>query len=70
VKRSGTRGLHDVLRLADNEILASSTLNQAVEQLHQLSQAGEATAIIVMLDELIPGATIRAAPQPEITAIM
>jgi FlaA1/EpsC-like NDP-sugar epimerase len=60
----------DVLRLADNEILASSTLNQAVEQLHQLSQAGEATAIIVMLDELIPGATIRAAPQPEITAIM
>jgi FlaA1/EpsC-like NDP-sugar epimerase len=60
----------DVLRLADNEVPASSTLSQAVEQLHQLAQAGEATAIINMLDDLIPGATIRAAPQPDITAIM
>ena len=60
----------DVLRLADNDLPASETLSQAVDQLRQLAQAGDADAIISELDALIPGATIRAAPQPELTAIM
>ena len=60
----------DVLRLADNDLPASATLSQAVDQLRQLAQAGDADAIISEMDALIPGATIRAAPQPELTAIM
>jgi FlaA1/EpsC-like NDP-sugar epimerase len=60
----------DVLRLVDNDLPANETLGQAVEQLRQLAQAGDANAIIDKLDILIPGATIRAAPQPELTAVM
>lgn len=60
----------DVLRLAENDLPASGTLSQAVERLGQLAQAGDAGAILSLLDALIPGATIREAPQHELTAIM
>jgi FlaA1/EpsC-like NDP-sugar epimerase len=60
----------DVLRLADNDLPARSLLNQSVEELRQLSQTGDADAIFSKLDALIPGANIRSAPQPELTAIM
>ena len=60
----------EVLRLADNDLPASATLSQVVDKLGQLAQAGDANAILDQLDALIPGATIRAAPQPELTAII
>lgn len=60
----------DVLRLVENDLPASSILSQAVNELRQLAQAGDASGILVKLDSLIPGATIRAAPQPELTDIM
>jgi FlaA1/EpsC-like NDP-sugar epimerase len=60
----------DVLRLTDNDLPDSTILSQAVQDLGQLALAGDAEAIIDKMDALIPGATIRTAPQPDLTAIL
>jgi FlaA1/EpsC-like NDP-sugar epimerase len=60
----------DVFRLAKDEGISSADLYQSVDELRKLAQAGDAEAIIDRLDALIPGATIRTAPQPELTDII
>jgi FlaA1/EpsC-like NDP-sugar epimerase len=60
----------DVLRLAEDDLPSSATLSQTVGELRELAQSGNSEAIIGKLDAIIPGATIRTAPQPELTAIM
>ena len=60
----------DVLCLAEDDLPTNEALNQGILELTQLVQAGNGEAILSKLDELIPGSTIRVAPQPELTAIM
>jgi FlaA1/EpsC-like NDP-sugar epimerase len=60
----------DVLCLTDNDLPTSAVLSQGIEELRQFAQLGNADAIVSKLDLLIPGATIRAAPQPDLTDIV
>ncbi|GAP06948.1 MAG TPA: polysaccharide biosynthesis protein [Anaerolinea thermolimosa] len=47
----------------------SEALHSMVEELVRLAREGESQAIITLLDELIPFASIRRTPPPELTAI-
>jgi FlaA1/EpsC-like NDP-sugar epimerase len=66
-----TKTLHpDIFRL-DNDASASITnLPQAIEQLSLLSHSADAEAITALLDSLVPGSSIREAPQADITSII
>lgn len=66
-----TRTAHpDVLRLAEDDCLSGAALQAAVEELAQLARDGQSEGIIERLNQLIPGAAVRSAPPPEITAIV
>lgn len=60
----------DVLQLEEDEILNSQTLQQAVDRLIEMARQGQVEAIVHLLDEIIPGAAVSAAPLPDMTAIM
>src|SRR6266511_1445109 len=62
----------DIFRLeADVSRFASSlSLSQAIDALSASATAGDTNAIVDLLDELIPGSSIREAPQPDITFII
>lgn len=49
--------------------LCGVELAQAIEQLICLAKAGNAPAIIALLDETIPGAAIRSTPPPDFNMI-
>jgi len=59
----------DIFR-AEEDILDHATLYRAVDELFQLAQDGEATAILELMDSVIPSAAIRSTPSPDITSII
>ena len=59
----------DIFRLDSQSELNGDELEQRVNELNRLSREGEAEAIISMLDEIIPGSSIRCTPPPEILSI-
>jgi FlaA1/EpsC-like NDP-sugar epimerase len=60
----------DIFRLAAEEANLPANLQQSIDELHHLAKEGETTAILNLLDETIPGAAVRAAPPPDLTAII
>ena len=60
----------DIFRLDMGVSLLSQNLSQAIDSLSAAAHAGDTDAIINLLDELIPGSSIREAPQPEITFVI
>jgi FlaA1/EpsC-like NDP-sugar epimerase len=60
----------DIFRLDTDVSLLSQNLSQAIDSLSAAAHAGDTDAIIDLLDELIPGSSIREAPQPEITFVI
>jgi hypothetical protein len=50
--------------------LASLSLPQAIDFLAASASSGDGEAIIRLLDDLIPGSSIREAPQPDITFVI
>ncbi len=62
-------GHPDIFQVAPQGDLQGQTLYQAVEELLKLGREGEVSAIIELLDEIIPGSAIRSTPPPEITAV-
>jgi len=56
--------------LDDEDILGGQELRQSVNELVHLSREGDATAIVRLLDDLIPGAEVRGTPPPDLTAIV
>ena len=65
------RTLHpDIFRLDADVSSPSLNLPQAIDSLSASAQSGETNAIIALLDELIPGSSIRESPQPDITFII
>jgi len=59
----------DIFRLEEEHALLSPlNLNQAIEELAALSRSSQPEAIARLLDELIPGASIRAAAQDDLDA--
>jgi len=60
----------EIFRLAAEEANLPANLQQNVDELHHLAKESETTAILNLLDEIIPGAAVRAAPPPDLTAII
>lgn len=60
----------DIFRLDNDASSPSWNLPQAIDSLSRLSHSADTDAIINLLDELIPSASIRETPQPDITSII
>lgn len=60
----------EIVRLIDEDLLSSNTLNQTVNELAFLADEGEVDAIIKVLDETIPGAAVRSVPPPDLTSVV
>jgi FlaA1/EpsC-like NDP-sugar epimerase len=60
----------EVYRLVNDEILSGEDLTTAVEELIRLARESDSQSIAQLLDELIPGASIRSNPPPDLTAIV
>ncbi len=59
----------EIYRLECKDELAGVELTRVVDEIARLAQEGDSRTLLRMLDELIPGAAIRATPPPEITSI-
>lgn len=60
----------DIFRLDGDASYPSLNLIQAIESLSALCHSADTDAIIKLLDELIPGPSIRETPHPDITSII
>ncbi|MEO8356750.1 MAG: nucleoside-diphosphate sugar epimerase/dehydratase [Chloroflexota bacterium] len=60
----------DIFRLDADASLSSLNLSQAIDSLSALSRAADTDAIATLLDQLIPGSSIRETPQLDITSII
>jgi FlaA1/EpsC-like NDP-sugar epimerase len=60
----------DIFRLDADASLANLSLPQAINFLAAPASSGDGEAIIGLLDDLIPGSSIREAPQPDITFVI
>ena len=60
----------DIVQLAKEDILSDQALNQAVEELIHLAREGYPTEIVKRLDRIIPGASVRSTPPPDLTSIV
>ncbi len=66
-----TKTLHpDIFRLEADASSLDIDMPQALERLSALSRSADTDAIIALLDDLIPGSTIREAPKADITSII
>lgn len=60
----------DIFRLEADLPPVSPGLSRAIDSLSASAHSGDKDAIVDLLDEVIPGASIRAAPQPDITFVI
>ena len=60
----------DIFRLKNDASFSSLNLSQAIDSLTALSHSADTEAIATLLDELIPGSTIRETPHLDITSII
>jgi FlaA1/EpsC-like NDP-sugar epimerase len=58
----------DIVLLADEDIISDEKLHHTVEELIHLAREGYPTEIVKRLDRVIPGATVRATPPPDLTS--
>ena len=57
----------DIVLLAQEDIISDQQLEQAVDELIHLAREGHPAEIVKHLDRLIPGASVRATPPPDLT---
>ena len=60
----------DIFRLETDASSPGLNLPQAIDSISALSHSASPDALIKLLDELIPGSSIRQTPHPDITAIL
>ncbi|MBK9925707.1 MAG: polysaccharide biosynthesis protein [Anaerolineales bacterium] len=60
----------DISRLDNDASSLSPNLIQTIEHFSRLSHSNDTEAIIKLLDELVPGSSIRETPQPDITSMI
>jgi FlaA1/EpsC-like NDP-sugar epimerase len=60
----------DIFRLDTEASLPGPSVHQAIDSLSASVHSGDTDAIIDLFDELIPGSSIREAPQPDITFVI
>ncbi len=59
----------DILLLTDRDLLTGTDLQDTVEELVHLSREGDEEGIIRILDNCIPGASVRSVPPPDLTSV-
>jgi len=60
----------EIFRSKEDEEVNSQQLAQAIDQLDHLSQTGDVDAITRLLDDIVPGASIRSTPPPDLISIV
>jgi len=60
----------DIFLLTEEDILSGDPLHSAIDELIHLAREGVAAAILKRLDVLIPGATVRDTPPPDLTSLI
>ncbi len=60
----------EIVLLSEEDILSGQALNNAVDELIHLAREGAASAILKRLDVLIPGASVRDTPPPDLTSLI
>jgi FlaA1/EpsC-like NDP-sugar epimerase len=60
----------DIFRVEEEEANIPAALGQTVDELHRLARQGESGAILTLLDESVPGASVRTSPPPDLNSIV
>ena len=60
----------EITRLGKVEKIGGPQLDEVIQQLAALAEAGEVEALVDLLDEVVPGARIRETPSPDLTAMI
>jgi FlaA1/EpsC-like NDP-sugar epimerase len=60
----------DIFRSREDEDVDSGQLTRTVEELSRLAESGETSAILELLDKVIPSACVRTSPQLDMTSII
>jgi FlaA1/EpsC-like NDP-sugar epimerase len=60
----------DIVLLAQEDFLGGVELRRTVNDLIHLAREGDASVIVALLDEFIPGAVVRSTPPPDLTSIV
>ncbi|MBC8330948.1 MAG: polysaccharide biosynthesis protein [Anaerolineae bacterium] len=60
----------EIVQLSDEDILGGDALHNDVDELIHLAREGESSAILKRLDALIPGASVRDTPPPDLTSLI
>ncbi len=60
----------DVLRLNENEVITSTDLQIAVNDLLELGKEDDPDQIVKKLNQIVPGAVVSSTPSPDITSVI
>lgn len=60
----------EIFRAVTDEDVDGEKLSNAIEQLARLAAQGESEAILHVLDEVIPSASVRSTPPPDLTSVV
>lgn len=60
----------EIYRVEADEAIIPAHLTETVDEFHRLAQEGDTTAILELLDEAIPDASVRSTPPPGLTSIV
>jgi FlaA1/EpsC-like NDP-sugar epimerase len=60
----------DIVLLAKESIISDQMLQQSIDELIHLAREGYPTEIVKRLDRIIPGASVRSTPPPDLTSIV
>ena len=60
----------DVLRLNENEVITSTDLQIAVNDLLELGKENDPDQIVWKLNQIVPGAVVSSTPSPDITSVI
>jgi FlaA1/EpsC-like NDP-sugar epimerase len=60
----------DVLRLNENEVITSTDLEIAVNDLLELGKKNDPDQIVSKLNQIVPGAVVSSTPSPDITSVI
>lgn len=60
----------EILRMVRDEPVYGHTLEKTVNELIQLAREGDATAILTLIDQIVPGATVSSTPKPDLISVL
>jgi FlaA1/EpsC-like NDP-sugar epimerase len=59
----------DIFQLSGNEDMRGDILQKSIDEIIHLAKEGDFNSVLGMMDELIPGASVRSMPPPEMLSI-